>query len=465
MKFLNMKSLNFGIILIIFASCTAKNKLTGDEIVAIAREAYIYAMPLVYTDVTRMLSPVADNTLNHFRAFPDHTFRHVVAPNNDTNYSTAFLELGDEPVVAELPDTEGRYYTFPLLDAWTNNFFLPGKRTTGTGAQKYLITGPRWKGDIPAGLAHIQSPTELVWIIGRIQVNSPEDQAKFVTHLQDKFVLKPLSEWLTGAKPDKAKHRQYAHILPDSAQAQSVVHIVQNLSTEDFFNYANALLADNPPAPADSLIARRIAAIGVGAGKTFSLSAFDKETQEALAEVPADVYRALNHPDKDALFGKNTTDPAAKLGDYQTDYNYRARVAYAGLGALPPEEAVYYSYYAAADGTPLHGKHSYRIHFNKGQLPPAEAFWSYTVYDKDRYLVENPIRRYAIGDRNPLAFNRDGSLDLYLANESPGANRENNWLPTGSDTFNVTLRIYIPTEAFLKDRSIWSDPKITINDK
>lgn len=443
----------------IFLSCTPKETLSKDETVAIAREAYIYATPLVYTDVTRMLSPVADNVLNHFRTFPDHTFRQVVAPNNDTNYSNAFLELGEDAIVLELPDTQGRYYTFPLLDAWTNNFVLPGKRTTGTGAQKYLITGPRWKGDVPEGLTQISSPTELVWVNGRIQVNSPEDQQNFVIPLQDKIVLKPLSEWLTGEKTDRPARKRYEHILPEDTQGKSVVEIVRNLSVEDFFGYVNALLVDNPPAPADSALVSRMALIGIGAGRSFSLSAFNRETREALAQVPSDVYRELDRPfEKSILFGKNTADPQAKPGDYKTDYNYRAWVAYTGLGALPPEEAVYYSYYVDVGGEPLHGKHSYRIHFDKGQLPPALAFWSYTVYDKDRYLVDNPIRRYSIGDRNDLKYNKDGSLDLYLSARAPGKDRQHNWLPVPNDVFNITARIYNPAAEFLQNRSLWKNP-------
>jgi hypothetical protein len=171
------------------------------------------------------------------------------------------------------------------------------------------------------------------------------------------------------------------------------------------------------------------------------------------------VYAEFEKPVKNGYFGKVTFDPAAKTGDYKTDYNTRALVAYRGLGALPPEEAIYYSYYTDADGEPLNGANRYRIHFGKGQLPPAQSFWSYTVYGEDRYLVENPIRRYAIGDRNALKYNKDGSLDIYLSRESPGQEKENNWLPTGDREFNLTLRIYTPAEDFLKDRSAWNDPK------
>lgn len=247
--------------------------------------------------------------------------------------------------------------------------------------------------------------------------------------------------------------------MPKDAKGKSVVEVVRSLPTEDFFGYANALLAGNPPAAADSAVVKRIAAIGVGAGLQFKLSDFDRETQEALAQVPADVYAEFDKPLAGGYFGKITSDPAAKVGDYQTDYNLRALIAYRGLGALPPEEAVYYSYYTDKDGEPLSGKNSYRIHYGKGLLPPAQAFWSYTAYGADRYLVENPIRRYAIGDRNPLKYNADGSLDLYLSHASPGKAKESNCLPTGNKEFNLSLRIYTPTDAFLKDRSVWQDPK------
>jgi hypothetical protein len=449
------------------SSCTGGNKanLSKDEAVALAREAYIYLTPLIYTDVTRLSYPIPDNTLFSYNEFPDHTFRQVVAPNNDTNYSLAFLELSRDAVVIEIPDTRGRYYVFPLQDAWTNNFFLPGKRTTGTGAQKYLITPPGWTGETPSGLTRVEAPTQLVWAIGRIQVNSPDDQRDFVYPLQQQFKLQTLSAWLgdDGNAPEVDSlnpHRLYGgYSLPDNAKGKPVVEVVRSIPVEGFFNYANALLTGNPPFEADSALIHRIAALGVGAGLQFSLSDFDAETQEALKQVPAEVYAELEKPLQEGYFGRVTSDPAARKGDYHTDYNLRALVAYRGLGALPPEEAIYYSYHTDADGEPLDGSNRYRIHFEKGQLPPAQAFWSYTVYGSDRYLIENPLRRYAIGDRDALKYNQDGSLDLYLSRESPGKDRESNWLPTGEREFNLTLRIYTPTDELLNNRATWNDPK------
>ncbi|GAB6012853.1 DUF1254 domain-containing protein [Viscerimonas tarda] len=457
-----IKSLKILVILLALSglamSCSTKKELTKDEVVSLVREAYLYASPVIYTDVTRVFSPRPDNYLGHATKFPDHTFRNVVGPNNDTNYSSGFLELVDEPVVVEIPDTEGRYYVFPLQDAWTNNFALPGKRTTGTAAQKYLITGPNWEGEIPEGLTQIKSPTNLVWIIGRTQVNSKEDQEKFVTPLQKKYVLKPLSKWLSNDTTAVTGKRQYGNYLPENHEGETVVSVIKNLSIENFFNYFNELAVDNPPAAADSAIVARIAQVGVGAGKHFSLADFDKETQEALTHLTTDIYKELDGVWLDRDKGV-TTETKAKVGDFGTDYYTRALVAYKGLGALPPEEAVYYPYTIDEDDEVLDGsKHSYILHFEKGQTPPAQAFWSYTIYGKDRYLTANPIKRYTLGDRSKLLYNKDGSLDIYLSHEAQPKDKFDNWLPIPADTFHLSLRIYLPREDFLKDRSLWQDP-------
>jgi CubicO group peptidase (beta-lactamase class C family) len=435
----------------------SEKKRRSEEIIAIVREAYLYAAPMIYTDVTRITSSAPDNRLNYMTKFPDHTFKHVVAPNNDTNYSTAFLDLTGEPVVIEIPDVRGRYYVFPLQDAWTNNFFLPGTRTTGSGKQKYLITGPSWKGEVPKGLTPVSSPTNLVWAIGRIQVNSREDQEKEVIPLQKKFLLQPLSQWLAkDTAPVAAKKRQ-SRYQPTNLQGKTVVEIIKSLPIERYFSYFNDLLMDNPPFAADSATVARMATVGIGAGKHFSLADFDRETQEALNRLTANIYKEM-----DELYPRRKNETAgdgAKTGDYKTNYYARALVAYKGLGALPPEEAVYYIYTGDGGGETLNGSTgSYRIRFEKGQTPPAQAFWSYTVYGKDRYLVDNPIKRYAIGDRSNLKYNADGSLDLYLSYRSPGKEKEANWLPIPNDEFIVTLRIYLPKEEFLKNRSLWKDP-------
>ncbi|HEX8020786.1 DUF1254 domain-containing protein [Mucilaginibacter sp.] len=437
-----------------------KNKLSKEEVLKAARLAYVYGLPAVFTDFTRQASGAPNNIYAHGHKFPDHTSRLVVAPNNDTNYSSAFLDLGDDAVVLTIPDTHNRYYVVPLMDAWTNVFATFGKRTTGTGPQTYIVTGPHWKGTLPEGIKEIKAPTDLVWIIGRIQVNSPDDQANFVSKIQDQFRITLLSNWGKADAVTPKKITTYNVNLPQLKAAQAhqlnVVQAVKQLPVEDYFNYLNALLVKNPGLPADSATLRSLAAIGIGAGRTFRLGDFDKDTQTALSSVPEQIFQAFDTQKRTDFKPTNGT----KLGHYKTDYLTRAVVAYKGLGALTPEEATYIAYAEDADKAPLDGTNKYVIHFEPNKLPPAKAFWSLTMYDKDRYLADNPIKRYAIGDRNPLKFNADGSLDIYVQHENPGAGKEANWLPAPADSFNVILRIYIPSDSYLADKATWVNPPL-----
>jgi hypothetical protein len=449
--------------LLLVANSKAQS-LSKEDVIKRAKAAYIYGLPIVLTDFTRLASGSANNVFVHGHKFPDHTSRLVVAPNNDTNYSFAFLDLGDDAVVLTVPDTKDRYFVVPLMDAWTNVFASFGKRTTGTHAQTYVITGPHWKGTIPAALQEVKSPTDLVWIIGRIQVNSPGDQVNFVSKIQDQFKITLLSDWgKENAFPAK-KITTYVTDLPQLSTVRShqltVVQAVKQLPIENFFNYLDELLVKNPALVADTTILKSFAAIGIKPGAKFRLDNFDLETQAALKNVPAQIYQAFDNTPRKAT-GDFKPQSGAKIGDYKTDYLTRAIVAYKGLGALPPEEATYIGYSEDANKEPLDGENKYVIHFDAGKLPPARAFWSLTLYNKDRYLTDNPIRRYAIGDRNPLKFNADGSLDIYVQHDDPGTEKETNWLPAPAESFNITLRIYVPTDNYLADRSSWVNPPLT----
>jgi hypothetical protein len=446
-------------------SFTPDNKTADSKasIIKTATDAYIYGLSLVFTDITRLAAAVSSNVYSHSRKFPDHTSRLVVRPNNDTNYSSAFLDLGDDAVVLTIPDTKDRYYVLPLMDAWTNVFKSFGKRTTGTKAQTYVITGPHWKGIIPKGLAEVKSPTDLVWIIGRIQVNNPEDQANFVSKLQDEFKITLLSQWGKQNVSTPKSAKQYEVVATAVASVQrhekTVVQAVKNLTIEDYFNYINQLLIKNPGLSADSSVLRKFAAIGIKPGTHFSIQDFDQDVQDSLKLIPQRVFTQLDQV-KGFLKSKSNDKPDLTIGNYGVDYTKRAIVAYVGLGALNAEEAVYPGYTVDSENHNLTGNNKYSIHFEKGKLPPARAFWSLTLYDKDGYLAENAIRRYAIGDRNALKFNKDGSLDLYIQNANPGSDKENNWLPAPADEFSLALRIYWPTEDYLHKDGAWIKPAL-----
>lgn len=441
---------------------TSKINLSKEQVLKIAKDAYLYGLPVVFTDFTRQASGQLSNIFSHGHKFPDHTSRWVVAPNNDTNYSSAFLDLGEDAIVLNIPDTKGRYFVVPLMDAWTNVFASFGKRNTGTQAQKYLITGPKWKGIVPAGLKQVKSPTDLVWVIGRIQVNSTEDQANFVSKIQDQFTLTTLKNYgknsISKAGTPAVTYKTPLPLKAVQNHEFTVVKAIQTLPIVAYFNYLNELLVKNPPLPADAPVIAEFKKIGIQAGGKFDLTAFDQQTQDALNALPGQVYKAFDVTRQSVENAKPAN--GAKIGDYKTDYTLRAIVAYKGLGALTPEEATYIGYNTDADKNPLNGKNTYVIHFEKGKLPPSTAFWSLTMYDQERYLVDNPIRRYAIGDRNPLKYNTDGSLDIYIQHEKPGTEKESNWLPAPDADFNVTLRIYVPKEAYLKDKNTWANPPL-----
>lgn len=436
--------------------------LSKEEVIKTAREAYIYSLPLVLMDITRKqgtnyypanraYAPV--NSFKHLSEFPDASFKAVVRPNADTYYSSAILDLSKEPVVLSVPDTKGRYYMMPMLDAYTNVFASPGKRTTGDQAGNYLITGPKWNGAVPEGMTQIAAPTDLVWIIGRTQVNSKEDGKNVVVPLQQNYALVPLSYWGKDYDPIQV-------VEDPGIPREDPNTVVSRMSVEEYFAYVNSLLGTYPAPAADNEVLKRFAGIGVGAGLKFNLDAFDDSTKVALKNVPLEIFTGLKvsvTQPKDSLL-VNGWLMHRGLGSYGTDYMKRAMVAYMGLGANLPEDALYSSCAIDEDKNLLNGANNYVLHFEKGKTPPVNAFWSLTMYSPDGYFIENPINRYTLGDRSNLKINADGSIDLYIQNTSPGKAKESNWLPAPKGEFNVLLRLYWPKEEVINGQ--WNAPVI-----
>jgi hypothetical protein len=302
-------------------------------------------------------------------------------------------------------------------------------------------------------MKQIKAPTDMCWIIGRTQVNSKEDGEKVVIPLQKQYKLTPLSAWGTAYTPPKP--------TPDNTLSKDGPNaIIAAMPIDSFFNYFNMLLVKNPPAAADGPALQKFAAIGLSAGGKFKLDSFNTATQTALKKLPADfattAAAALKHP-HGLVNGWNLIKNS--VGTYGTDYVSRAIVAYGGLGANQREDATYPSAAVDSDGKPLSGANNYVIHFNKGETPPAKAFWSLTMYDPEGYMVANPIHRNAIGDRSNLKTNADGSTDIYIQHSSPGKEKENNWLPAPAGDFNILLRVYFPKEEMLSGK--WIPPAVT----
>ena len=428
---------------------------TPSETHEIAAKAYTFAYPLVLMELTRRNTP-HPNRFANAPAFPDDTFRQVIRPNADTLYSSAWLDLSKEPILLKVPDTHGRFYLMQFMDAWTDTFSVPGKRTTGTAEGWFAIVGPGWHGTLPTRAQRIDAPTNVVWLLGRTQTNSATDY-DYVHSIQKGYLLMPLSQYPDGPREGNAVSRLVGRGNGPPPPVQ-----VAHLSVSEFFQTFAALLKNNPPHPEDAPLMRDLARIGIEPGKPFSLDALPSEQRKAFEEGAAESAKALLHPPESDI-GRGSRNGwsgfSGVVGRYGTNYTARAAVARIGLGALPPEDATYVHCQEDAAGKPLDGSQHYTLHFAKDQIPPVRAFWSLTMYSEDGYFVPNPIHRYAIGDRDKLKFNADGSLDLYIQHDAPGDDRDANWLPAPEGKFNLSLRLYWPRDQVLTGQ--WTPPAVT----
>ncbi len=430
----------------------------------VAQDAYIYGYPLVTMEMTRRVVTNAASVegthgpmgqLIKLRQYPDASFRDVTAPNADTLYTTAFIDVGQEPWVLSIPDMKDRYYLFPLLDGWTDVFQVPGKRTTGTGAQTYAITGPGWKGTLPAGVREYKSPTSIVWILGRIYcTGTPQDYAA-VHALQDQCSLVPLSAYGKAYTPPAGT------VDPSIDMKTAVREQVNGMDATAYFTLLAQLMKANPPAAEDAPELAKFAKIGLVAGRDFDATKLNADFVKRIPEIAFDRVMLQFKVNK-AVKNVNGWGYTTKTGLYGTDYFMRALVTAIGLGANRPQDAVYPTSLKDADGNAYDGTKKYVMRFAKGQLPPVQGFWSVTMYDSSYFLVASPINRYSISARQKLKSNPDGSVDLYIQNDSPGADKESNWLPSPAGKFVLMLRMYWPNE---KDPSIidgsWKIPAVT----
>ena len=443
-------------------SAAAQGALSPAEAAAIATDAYVYFYPLISMDLTRKQlanTPPGKgiggpmNTFVNVPTFPPADLKAVVRPNFDTLYSSGWLDLTKEPLVVSAPDTGGRYYLLPMLDMWTDVFASPGWRTTGTQAGNFLVTPPGWSGGVPAGMTRISAPTPYVWIIGRTKTDGPPDYAA-VNKIQAGYRITPLSQWGKPAQPVQAT------IDPSVDIKTPPKTIVDTMPAARYFAYAAELLKLHPPHATDQPILARMKRIGIEPGQSFDLSKLDPVVQKALTDAPQAAQQLMQW--KLATLARVANGWAMNtdtMGVYGNYYLKRAIIAQQGLGANVPEDAIYPLNLVDSDGKPLDGSNKYVIHFDKGNTPPANAFWSITLYDADGFQVANSLNRFAVSSWMPFKTNADGSLDLYFQNESPGKDKEANWLPAPKGTFNLTMRLYAPAAEALTGK--WNPPAVT----
>jgi hypothetical protein len=431
----------------------------GIQMLKDGTQAYMYGYSLVLMDTTRQVMTDPDdgrapvNHFSHVRKFPDHHFREVVRPNCDTLYSTVWLDLSPEPMVLSVPDMGDRYYVMPFMDAWTNVFAYIGKRTTGSGPGHFMVAGPDWTGSVPEGLQAIQSPTYMTWLIGRIQANGKQDFPN-VHRLQDQITLTPLSRWEKG-DPNPGFIRASE---PSNSKTKDPLAMVANMPTDEFFSALARLMGEQSPAGADAPVLKTLAEFGVLPGMPFDLKELGFMRRLMLKKAVGITRGKLDEITRSDRSSENHWAVIREgIGAYGTHYDVRALVSMIGLGALEPAEAAYPNASLDGQGGPLDGSHHYRIHFDAGKTPPVDAFWSLTMYDERGFLIGNSIRRYVLGDRDPLEFNADGSLDILIQHEPPATN-VSNWLPAPAGAFAVTMRLYLPKADFLN--GTWKLPPI-----
>lgn len=438
--------------------------VTPAEARAIAKEAYVFGFPIVdnyriqYAYFVNSQSPEYKAPWNQLRNIP-RVFtpedKAIQTPNSDTPYSFAGLDLRTEPMVITTPPIEKeRYFSVQLIDAYTHNFAYLGSRTTGNGGGNYLIAGPGWKGANPKGIAKvIRSETELVFAPFRTQLFHSGDLDN-VKKVQAGYKVQPLSAFLGKPAPQAAPAVEFIQPLTADQQKSSL----------EFFNILNFALQFCPPHPSENELLASFATIGVGAGKKFDLASLTPEMREAIAGGVADAWKQYEAFVKnEATPGKVTSGDIFGTRDYlKNNYLYRMAGAVLGIYGNSQEEAMYPMYRVDAAGKPLNAAHNrYILHFQPDQLPPVNAFWSLTLYELPSSLLSaNPLNRYLIN--SPMLPNlkrdADGSLTLYVQSDSPGMDKESNWLPAPKGPFWCALRLYWPKEEAI--RGEWKQPPL-----
>jgi hypothetical protein len=422
--------------------------ITPAETKAIAEEGFIYGLPIVMNygimyeyavDKKSSQFKAPFNQLNsmHRVATPEDTA--IVTPNSDTPYSLGFMDLRAEPVVISVPAIEkSRYYSVQLCDGNTFNYGYIGTRATGPEAGDYMVAGPNWKGETPPGIKKVfNSTTEFSMVIFRTQLFNPTDMPN-VIKIQKGYKTQPLSAFL----------KQPA---PTAAPAIKFPKIDKELAKTGFFDYLAFQLQFAPAGPEEKAIRGKLAGLGVEAGKPFDFKALSPEQKAAVVEGmkagEAKVTQAVSNAGKD-INGWRVTDPDGDRAFFNGDWLKRSVAAQAGIYGNDSAEATYPITRVDVDGEPLDGsKHSYTLTFPAGQTPPVNAFWSVTMYDgKSQLLVKNPIHRYLINSPMlpNMKKNSDGSLTLYIQKDSPGKDKESNWLPAPNDLIYLVMRLYWP---------------------
>lgn len=440
---------------------STSNSVTPAQARAIAKEAFIYGYPIVdnmriqqayFVDQTNAEYKVPYNHLFNISQVYTPADKALQTPNSDTPYSWVGLDLRAEPIVFTAPAMEKeRYWCAQLIDLYTHNFDYIGTRNTGNEGGNYMIAGPGWAGATPADIVKvIHCETQLALSLWRTQLFNPGD-IENVRQIQAQYKAQPLSAFLGQPAPTPAPAIHFPVPLP----------VEQMRASLGIFSQLNFALQFCPPHPSEQALLAEFAKIGVGAGLAFDASALPAEMQQALGAGIADAWADFREALKLAAAGKLTSGDVFGTREYmQGKYLYRMIGAVQGIYGNSKEEAIYPVYYVDSEGQKLSGANTYVLQFSAGQLPPVHAFWSLTMYDEASLLVDNSLDRYLLNSTMASQFVRDadGGVTLYLQHESPGKDKEPNWLPAPSGVFTSLLRLYLPKEE-VQDGT-WKQPAL-----
>lgn len=432
-----------------------QSRVTGmsdAEIIETLKLAYRWGYPLLAMAINN--ADFYGPTLNAFynmKSAADEKSQNDRGFNADVLYSAGALDLRQEPMVFSMPDVGDRFVVFPVQDGWGNIDNVIGTRTVGNQGGHFLISGPNWKGEPPAGMRHYRLASNVGFLPGRSMVRSLEDARTFAATVQDRFTLTPLSRW--GKGPPNPNRDTIASPLPiDPAKNYNAQ--LRAMSTTTFFNRLNALLVDNPPYDYDAPVMARFRPLGIGPGLTFDIAALSPQVREAMT-----AFGRTDSLETAAAFAsRGQTYRSRQIsGRFGTDYEERYRQLFGGLGGNRMEDAMYYWLSADTAGAPLGEGKAYVVSFDAAQVPKTKAFWSLTLYNKDFFFPRNlPLNRHVLNSNSGMKFRPDGGFDIFVQPESPGPEREANWLPAPKEEFFMILRVYWPGEEFLMDK--WVQP-------
>jgi len=433
---------------------TNAQSITPAEAQQIATDAYVYGYSLITTDVTRVQMsnvPKVEGFTGPMGQFinvpkyPPADYRGVSAPNADTLYSVAWIDLS-EPQVFSHPDMGDRYYLFEITDLWMSDSKVsPSKRTADGRAANYLFTGPGWKGAVPEGMKHFPIATRYMVILFRTDADGTEKDYRAVNALQAQYKVTPLSAWGKSYVPVAPP----VNPTPGFSMTDKPQQVILAMGTEGYFNLmANLMGSAAPAATEDAPMLTRMAKIGIVPGKPFEMNKLDPTVQSALQNIPQTSLKNIEANKSSMGTIVNGWVVSKGLGTYGADYMKRAVVAAFGWPANQQRDAVYPYTDVDSTGQKLTGANKYTLTFAKGATPPVKGFWSITMYmiDQGWWFVPNRLNKFTVSLRDNPKFNADGSLTLYFQNESPGADKEANWLPAPKGDFIPMMRMYWPNE-------------------